>query len=185
MIGTQLSPPDFAERFAPTLCDETLCLLNIVPGKTTWTAAQQHLASQPGGEIGARHIIIQATSGGEIGFYPSMDTEFVGRIYGSYAPVRSIAIGWIIQAIGVPCGVSYYWRTRTNLLTLRYPLMVVNLQLHDDQFTPYSLIDSIQLNDPAFDLRTQPDPCVDNISNGVNNSNWRGFFGVVRYAGVS
>jgi hypothetical protein len=180
MLGEQMIPPTFAGRYAPNLCAGVPCVLDIVPGQTAWQEAQQRLATQPGGDIGRRHIIINTTRDGEIGFYPSVNSEYVGRIYSSYSPQRSIAIGWIVSTMGAPCGVSYYWRGRTNILTLRYPLMIVNLRL-ETFFTPYSPIDSIQLNDPTFSIRAQPDICIDTISNGVNNNHWRGFFNLRIY----
>ncbi len=45
----------------------------------------------------------------------------------------------------------------------------------------FILIESIQLDDPAFAPSYQTDRCVDNISDGVNNTVWREFIKASRY----
>jgi hypothetical protein len=181
IVGRLMPMPEYAARYAPDLCAGVPCMLGVVPGRTGWTEAQRLLDAQPGLQIAGRQILIRLAGGGEIGLYPSLDSEAVGRIYVRYPTERPIAAGWVIQRYGQPCGVSFYRRLRADVLTLRYPLMVVNLRLIGERFTPDSPIDTIQFGDPAFVPSYQPDPCIDNISNGVNNTLWRGFFHAERY----
>lgn len=179
--GGMLPMPEFFARYAPDRCGAAWCLLGVIPGRTTWSEAQYILAAQRGGQVSERQIIIVLGRGGEIGFYPALDGGSVGRILVHYPPDRGLPVGWIIQRYGAPCGVSFYWRSRANILTLRYPRGMVNLRLQTTAFNPMSLVETIQLDDPAFAPSYQTDRCVDNISDGVNNTVWRGFVNVSRY----
>ncbi|PJF28035.1 MAG: hypothetical protein CUN53_01800 [Phototrophicales bacterium] len=179
--GGVMPMPEFFAHYAPGRCGAAWCLLGVIPGRTTWSEAQYILAAQRDGQISERQIIIILGRGGEIGFYPGLDGGLVGRILVHYPPERGLPVGWIIQRYGAPCGVSFYWRARANILTLRYPRAMVNLKLQSTAFNPMSPVETIQLDDPAFSPSYQTDRCVDNISDGVNNTAWQGFVRLSRY----
>jgi hypothetical protein len=99
----------------------------------------------------------------------------VGRVL--ITPGASITLGWIIQRYGTPCGVSVYRQLGVvkRLVTVRYPGMLVNLRAEDAVLRPRTPVQNIDLYDPAHKSTVQPNLCIDNVTDGARNYEWRGF----------
>lgn len=156
------------------LCNGQPCASGIVVGLTAWNNLPGAFTENaPYYKYDRRHLLI--TQGDvQMAFYQSVDEVHVGRGRLSVLPGGYVPVGWIIVRYGEPCGLSYY--PRTGQIVLRYPHSLVNVQMtSDEQFSPNTGLKDVRWQDPAFENEMQPDICVDNITDGVINSAWRGF----------
>jgi hypothetical protein len=153
------------------LCDGQPCIMDVTVGSTVWRDVPAVLGDVPY-EWGERRVHISVSPAMSVVFFRSVDGEHVGRgrlaVDGARLPV-----GWVLVWYGEPCGLSYY--PRTSSLVVRYPHSLVNIALRGQGFSPHTAIHDIRWQDPAFESDMQPDLCIDNITDGVVNSQWRGF----------
>jgi hypothetical protein len=67
-------------------------------------------------------------------------------------------------------------------VTLRYPLLLANVSIPHLRLETNSPVTSVQFTDPHFYLRTQPNACIDNITDRrMMNVVWRGFAPIWHY----
>jgi hypothetical protein len=153
--------------------------MNIRPGATSWTEVSRLLEAWPQGELAAKEIRLPLEGQAQAALYVSVDHTHVGRIYVSFPKEKPFSVGWLVERYGAPCGVSIY--ARTGLLTLRYPNLLANVWLREQRLDTFTPVMSIQFIDPQFHFRTQPDLCIDNITDGAVNRPWRGFTSIRHY----
>jgi hypothetical protein len=162
---TRLHPTPHLTKL-PHLCAGWPCVEQVAVGQTRWGDAINLTNTQP---ITRRFIEIGMGEGNTARFYPSIDAVHVGRGYMHTATPA----GYVLLWYGEPCAISYYPASR--LLVMRYPHTLVNIQLGQANFTPRTPINMFTWQDPAYQSEMQPDICVDNITDGVVNTPWRGF----------
>lgn len=177
--GQRLAPADVRAR-GMGMCEGMPCLAGVVPGQTRWQDAQALLSTANGSEVSQKRIGFAVPPGGTAELYPSMDGISVGRIYLRFADHAPLDVGWIVEMFGEPCGVSLY--REDNMFTLRYPLLLANVQLPGPYLHTRARVTLIQFSDPAYHSDVQPTLCVDNVTGqGTANRYWIGFTTLGRY----
>ena len=126
------------------------------------------------------YFILPLTRRSEIAVFRSIDKISVGRINISLPENTAISVGWIIAQYGQPYGITLY--ARSQMITLRYPFMVVNTMMEDWRVVANATVMSFFIHDPHFQLKVYTNPCIDRMSSrdAVNRA-WRGFTNVYIY----
>lgn len=149
-------------------CENDPCVMGVIPGITPWAHTREQLVR---GTIEPKRIFVALKPEGEAAFYLSVNKTTVGSIY--VRLIDPLPLGWILMRYGYPCGVSIY--PQTDQITLRYPLVLANVQLQNSRIRPQTAVISLQYADPALQSTTQPNICVDNLTAGARNRLWKGF----------
>jgi hypothetical protein len=160
-------------------CEGLPCMFGVQPGYTTWLDARADLAALNPREMSRARIILRADNGDWIEMYPSMDHVSVGSI--SYFPPRNriVPVAWVIARYGAPCSVTVY--RYSDIVTLRYPFLLANVLVPEDEFHHHTPINTLYFTDPAYKSNIQRDVCVDNITDGAANRRWLGFTSISSY----
>lgn len=174
--GGELRLPEDARASALARCADRPCVLGLVPGETPWVDVAQALDVAD-----TRTIYRRVEPAGELGFFMSVDRVSLGQV--SITLEQPMQAAWIIQRFGAPCGVSIYWAM--NIVTLRYPTLLANLQMIGSGLHLDDPVTSIHLSDPNFRMERQPDLCIDSVSpHAVHNTTWMGFAPFRRYLDI-
>lgn len=161
------------------MCDDQPCVLGVIPGRTLWRDAQELLSIQTGSDIQEKSIMVPVEPGAEAFMYRSINGTAVGPVYVNYE--EPMVLGWVLAKFGKPCGISLY--VRADMATLRYPFVLVNLQLKaDDSHIRIDMpVRTLHFRDSSYRSEVQPDLCYDNITDGARNRQWKGFAPVWDY----
>jgi hypothetical protein len=162
-----------------TDCDGVPCVYGVMAGRTSWQAAQVSFAQLENTVLEEQAIALRAAEVGHIDLFISVDKVNVGRI--SVRPEEVITAGWLIQHYGVPCGITIY--RFSDIITLRYPTLLANIRMTGAPFAATIPVELLQILDPAFKPKYQPDMCIDNITDGARNFRWGGFSSARFYYG--
>jgi len=148
-----------------TWCGERLCLAGIVPGMTSWDAAEKILRSQHINHLQLDENTEQATGVfGRTGFVVGgrSDKDAPGRVIlqielgvdlGSSQP--GLRAGALIAWLGPPCFVQYSIRPDTPMLTLYYPFGTAKVMMSGpgydfDASSPIYMMQSDIYDDPDY-----------------------------------
>jgi hypothetical protein len=166
-VGAMIGLPDPIRRqgFAP--CPAP-CLMNTMPGITSWEHVQTRFASA---QRATPSIVLTLPSSAEITFHRSIDAHHLGRIH-YWSPQPPFSLGWVITLYGQPCATTLYPNARQ--VTIRYPSLLINLDVTNG-LNAHSIPSTLDYTDPAFKPDFQPDLCIDNVTgNGAINLRWQG-----------
>ncbi|MBL8166333.1 MAG: hypothetical protein JNJ61_30390 [Anaerolineae bacterium] len=169
MLGHALLPDD-ARATSLQTCGGAACALGITPGSTSWEAAYRAFSGTDG-QLSAKSIVVRLRPRAEAALYVSVNRVHVGRIALSF--MEPLDLGWVLARYGTPCGVSIY--RGAQMLTLRYPFLLANVNLTGERLDSRLPVTSIQYKDPAFEMAIQPDMCVDPVTDLAVNTDWHGF----------
>ncbi len=189
LFSARTSPaPNDVQALGFGQCAGLTCFWGVTPGITAWEAARTILGNRLSAEPDDQKMLaVFVERSNAIVLYPSIERGKVGRIIYSYFPyARSpLTTGALIEQYGLPCGVSIYYEQ--GIVTLRYPALLANISTRgQSRLTFESPIYQVQLSDPAFHSKAQPDPCLDNITgSGVANTRWMGFTSIRNYISAS
>jgi hypothetical protein len=175
--GRAVAAPDDVRADSFAMCGYQPCFLGMTPGVTAWKEAQSAFASYAL-VISEKRIVFHIQPAGNIALYKSVNDKTVGRIYLTLK--TPLAVGWIIESFGFPCGISL--QPNSTMATLRYPTLQAIVRLsgaHLDLRTP---VTSVQFYDPDYQPESQPNMCVDSITRtSTANRMWQGFAPVWHY----
>jgi len=159
------------------------CLMDVTPGLTQWQIVQTRFTGQAqntveyaGQLLRSRSqpsaIILTLPQESEITFHRSIDAQHLGRIHYWSPNEHTLSLGWIIMLYGQPCAITLYPQAKT--VTIRYPFLLVNIDIPPAGLTAQSAPITLDFTDPAFKPDFQPDLCIDNVTAGAVNLEWQG-----------
>lgn len=183
-LGGRVGSANRVQAVGFNSCGGATCFMGIRPGVTFWEEAKQMLGERARSEPGELRLFsVFVDHRNAIVLNPSVDPDRVGRITYSYFPYAAslLTAGAVIEQYGLPCGVSVYYEE--GIVTLRYPMLLANVYMRGQTRIELDApVYQLQLTDPAFHSKAQPDPCLDNITGWkIINTSWGGFAAIDHY----
>lgn len=158
-------------------CEGIPCLLGIIPGTTAWPQSSETYAALRFTDFTPKRLVVELAPGATAEMYRSINPAAIGPIY--LRLKQPLAVGWLLARYGQPCGITFY--PRQGLMTIRYPFLLANALLQGDRLHLRLPIVSITYADPAMPSGIQTNLCVDNVTDGARNRQWRGVAPVWAY----
>ncbi len=151
VLGCAQSTPNSARTFGFDRCDQTLCFRGLVPGLTSWKAAQEVL--------GGRVRIIFEPPDGEIHIFPTPDGKLLGRIRIRLPDDGSLSAGMIVGLYGPPCGVTLH--PQSAKFILHYPTVRFVTPPRRNALRLYTPLVGVEFSPSSGQKNTGEMPCVE------------------------
>ncbi len=179
-VGRGAPLPPSIQALGFDLCGDVACFMGMQPGLTPWTDAQTVMAKLQDSNVWHRRMFVKSSVGSEAVLYPSFNGDSIGRVYITPARGSPIPAGWIVERYGPPCSVSIFYET--GIVILRYPFMLANLRIARSHLDSYSPVIQLQLTDPSFFSKAEPNPCTEKVTGWkVETRTWQGFASMRSY----